>query len=100
MSILSEIIEKEYADKNDLTVDLAKALEEHNELQSAFDEKVTEVENLTEENNSLKAKNLELLSMIPIVEKVKEEEEKEIEETENVTLEEILDEDLNDKDGE
>lgn len=98
--ILSEIIEKEYADKNDLTVDLAKALEEHNALQSDYDEKVVEVERLTEEVNSLKAKNLELLSMIPIVEKVKEEEEKEIEETENITIEEILDDDLNDKDGE
>lgn len=95
--ILSEIIEKEYTDKNDLTVDLAKALEEHNALQSDYDEKVAEVESLTEENNSLKAKNLELLSMIPIVEKVKEE-EKEIEETENITIDEILDEDL--KDGE
>lgn len=91
--ILSEIIEKEYTDKNDLTVDLAKALEEHNALQSDYDEKVAEVESLTEENNSLKAKNLELLSMIPIVEKVKEE-EKEIDETENITLDEILEDDL------
>lgn len=95
--ILEEIIKKEYETKDDLTVDLAKAMEEHNELQSSFDTVKAERDELAEENNALKTKNLELLSMIPVIkEEVKEEVKEEIEE--EISLEEILADDL--KEGE
>lgn len=90
--ILNEIIEKDYASKDDLTVDLAKAIEEHNELQKDFDEVKAEKIRLEEEVNSLKAKNLELLSMIPVI--VDTEETEEVEETEEIKLEDILEEDI------
>lgn len=95
--ILEEIVKKEYETKDDLTVDLAKAIDEHNELQTKLDETTAERDGLVEENNALKSKNLELLSMIPVVtEEVKEEIKEDV--IEDITLDEILADDL--KEGE
>lgn len=67
----------EYESKDDLTVSIADAIIEVQELEKSRDDYRDEVSRLEDENVKLREKNLELLSRIPIT-------EKEVEETEEV----------------
>lgn len=67
----------EYESKDDLTVSIADAIIEVQELEKSRDDYRDEVARLEDENVKLREKNLELLSRIPIT-------EKEVEETEEV----------------
>ena len=89
--ILNDIINSDFETKDDLVVKLGEAVKEHEDLQRDFDEVRAERDKLFDENQSLKSKNIELLSMIPTMVEEKAEEVEEVEE--DVTLDDIFEED-------
>lgn len=76
---------KEFETKDDLVVEIAKAIEEVQELESSRNYYRDEVTRLETEIVNLKERNLELLSMIPVM----FEQEKEREEIEKLTISDI-----------
>lgn len=88
--ILKDIIDMDFETKDDLVVKLGEAIKEQEELQIKFDEVVSEKDKLKKEVNSLKSKNLELLSMIP---SVVEDKVEETEDVSDIKIEDIFEED-------
>lgn len=86
--LIYEMAAKDFESKDDIVVEIANAITEVQDLESSRDYYRDEVTRLEDEVVRLKEKNLELLSMIPLVEKEKEK-EKETEETEELTIEDI-----------
>ena len=83
---IHDLANKEFETKDDLVVDIANAIKEVDEQTQLLADTQEEVNKLNAEVNSLKAKNLELLAMIPAV---VEETKKEPEEPEEISEEEI-----------
>lgn len=67
----------EYESKDDLTVSIADAIIEVQELEKSRNDYRDEVARLEDENTRLREKNLELLSRIPIATETEEVEETE-----------------------
>lgn len=67
----------EYESKDDLTVSIADAIIEVQELEKSRNDYRDEVARLEDENTKLREKNLELLSRIPIATETEEVEESE-----------------------
>lgn len=67
----------EYESKDDLTVSIADAIIEVQELEKSRNDYRDEVARLEDENTKLREKNLELLSRIPIATETEEVEETE-----------------------
>lgn len=67
----------EYESKDDLTVSIADAIIEVQELEKSRNDYRDEVARLEDENTKLREKNLELLSRIPIATETEETEETE-----------------------
>lgn len=67
----------EYESKDDLTVSIADAIIEVQELERSRNDYRDEVARLEDENTKLREKNLELLSRIPIATETEEVEEDE-----------------------
>lgn len=65
----------EYESKDDLTVSIADAIIEVQELEKSRNDYRDEVARLEDENTKLREKNLELLSRIPIATETEEVEE-------------------------
>lgn len=84
--LIYEMATKDFESKDDIVVEIANAITEVQDLESSRNDYRDEVARLEDEVVRLKEKNLELLSMIPLVEKEKE---KETEETEELTIEDI-----------
>lgn len=84
--LIYEMATKDFESKDDIVVEIANAITEVQDLESSRNDYREEVTRLEDEVVRLKEKNLELLSMIPLVEKEKE---KETEETEELTIEDI-----------
>lgn len=84
--LIYEMATKDFESKDDIVVEIANAITEVQDLESSRNDYRAEVTRLEDEVVRLKEKNLELLSMIPLVEKEKE---KETEETEELTIEDI-----------
>lgn len=84
--LIHELAEKKFETIDDLTVDIARAITEVNELIEAKDRLERENTELIDTVNDLKVKNLELLSMIPI--------KKDIDRKDDIEKEEIKIEDI------
>lgn len=82
--LIYEMATKDFESKDDIVVEIANAITEVQELEESRNNYRDEVARLEDDVVRLKEKNLELLSMIPIAEKEKKEEE-----TEELTIEDI-----------
>lgn len=64
---IHDLANKNFESKDDIVVDIAEAITEVDEIVTEKNRLVDENEELKKEVNSLKAKNLDLLAMIPSV---------------------------------
>lgn len=64
---IHELAQAEYNSIDEITVDIAEAVKEADELNAENERLKADLENRDKEINSLKTKNLELLAMIPTV---------------------------------
>lgn len=83
--LIYDIANEEFETKDDLVVSIAKAIEEVRELEESRNNYRDEVARLEDDVVHLKEKNLELLSMIPVI----REKETESEEVEELTIADI-----------
>lgn len=92
---IHELINEQFETVDDITVALAEVVTETDELVTERDNLLSNVEELTNEVNSLKEKNLQLLSMIPSepIEKVEDEIDDDVKEDEKIELEDLFEED-------
>ncbi len=77
---IHELAQSEYASIDDITVDIAEAVKEADELNAENERLRADIETKDKEINALKSKNLELLAMIPSVIEDTREPEPEVEE--------------------
>lgn len=82
---IHELAQAEYNSIDEITVDIAEAVKEADELNAENERLKADLENRDKEINSLKTKNLELLAMIPTV----IEDNREPEEVEEIYKEDI-----------
>lgn len=79
---IHELAQAEYSSIDDITVDIAEAVIEVDNLSAENERLKTDLDIKDKEINSLKTKNLELLAMIPTVIEDNREPEEEFEEIE------------------
>lgn len=84
---IHDLANKSFESIDDIVVEIAEAITEVDEVVKNLATAETTVSELTETVNTLKAKNLELLAMIPVVNSV-------VEETEVVEPDYIREEDI------
>lgn len=77
---IHDLANKQFESIDEITTDIAESIIEIDEVVKEKEKLEKEKEELQESVNSLKAKNLELLSMIPVVTEDVKKEEKEHEE--------------------
>lgn len=77
---IHDLANKQFESIDEITTDIAESIIEIDEVVKEKEKLEKEKEELQESVNSLKAKNLELLAMIPVVAEDVKKEEKEIEE--------------------
>lgn len=95
MTILEEIINTDFETKDDIVVMLGKAVQEDEKLRNELAETISERDRLSDEVNSLKAKNVDLLAMIPTVVETETKTGDDVEDiTEAVTLDDIFKADM------
>ena len=79
---IHELAQAEYNSIDEITVDIAEAVKEADELSAENERLRADIDAKDKEINALKSKNLELLAMIPSVVEDTREPEEEVEEIE------------------